>query len=764
MAENKIDFEKREEQVRSVLLRILIGLFIAIASLLFCLTIPFYPTSFAVVLALVLGGLAYRAPALSLGLMFLLNIPGYVYQGGFHIAIVVVVGLIFLAVTIWCIGRQGACLVIAAGVIAATLMFTPVYFLSIPLLVSVILFRARGVATGSPAAILVFLAIYNPFLVSNLHVTAPTDVVPLFQVVEFTPKEPVFTIEVGHMISQLRTAAGSNVDVYKYLTIYWPLISVGRVLGVVLYFIIAFSLYGAFGTLSALRWLGSRDIGSRYLTWIAPTLSLLIADAAFLLPLSSLATSFRYTTGLDASHTTFLVLATVGIGGAGSAIEFWLKTRDVSLELRQNLNLLIPTIKGKRGDLQGKLISIRTLAPRIDLNSEDQLLAVCDQELGYVEGRVGVIPAEDLQEKIKFFTEAQQGLQKGGGEVERKLLQFYDESKERYDTAIARVRELGLGGVDVLQGLTMAELTPLGFERIMAELAKLNEAFDKLGQYLIAGAKESSLLISGEVDREFKLFGLEIAQNYLDTHHSQDAVDSVLAAFVSMREILDKAASDVSPGLAALARTWETIIEKEAIPTIKMVGDRKLLNSLLGLEPSIAGLTASGKEKRAFAELVQLVRIIKELNDAISFVNAQLLEKISEQVKVIESKVPSGFEWGKNEMVLHKLSEARQRAPKEPKQPSLGASLMNVELALKSIGEAASLIQQYIFENEFLINYSSMESLINFDLEKQATVSVKELPVKEKYASRYLGLYARHHYDRVSFDGGLGILRTVEPT
>ena len=89
---------------------------------------------------------------------------------------------------------------------------------------------------------------------------------------------------------------------------------------------------------------------------------------------------------------------------------------------------------------------------------------------------------------------------------------------------------------------------------------------------------------------------------------------------------------------------------------------------------------------------------------------------------------------------------------------------MNIEMALKSIGEAASLIQQYIFENEFLINYSSMESIINFELEKQANVSIKELPVKEKYASRYLGLYARYHYDIASFDSRLGILRSVEPT
>lgn len=760
MAENKIDFEKQEEQVRSILLRILIGVFVAFASGLFSLVIPFYPTSFAVILAIVLGVLAYRAPALSLGLMFLLNLPGYLYQGGFNPGIVVIVGLIFLASTIACMGRQGACLVIAAGVIAATLMFTPVYFLSIPLLVCVILFRARGVATGSPAAILVFLAIYNPFLVSDLQLKAPTDIVPLFQMIEFTPKEPIFTIEFGHMLSRLKEAAGSNPDVYKYLTIYWPFTSVGRALGIVLYLITAFSISAAFVTLSALRWLESRDIGSRYLPWIAPSLSLLIADAAFLLPLSSLTASFTYTTTLDSSHAAFFVLATVGIGVAGSTIEFWLRTRDVSLGMRQNLNFLIPTIKSRREELQDRITSIHILAPQIDFHSEDKLLAVCDQELGYVEGRVGIIPTVDLQDKIKFFTEAQQNLQKSNGEIERKLLQGYDESRERYDTAIGRVRDLGLVGVDIFHGLTIAELGPLGFERTMGEVARLNEAFDKLGQYLVDVAKESSLLIGSEVDREFKLVGLEIAQNYLDTHHSQEAVDSILAAFVSMREVLSKAASDISQGLAALERTWSTAIKKEAIPTIRMIGDRKLLNSLLGLEPGVARLTASGNDKRSFAELVQLVKIIKELNDAIAYVNAQLLERIKEQEKVIESKVPTGFDWGKNELVLLRLSEAGQRVPKEP---SLGASLINVELALKSIGEATNLTKQYLFENEFLVNYPGIESLINLKLEKQATASMKELPVKEKYAGRYLGLYARNHYDRVSFDTHLGILKTVEP-
>lgn len=777
MAENIVDFEKQEEQLRSILLRILIGVFIALASVLFSLIIPFYPASFAIILALALGALAYRAPVLSLGLMFLLNMPGYTYQGGFGVVLVVAVCLVFLAATLSCLNRPGACLAIATGVIAAVLMFTPVYFLSIPLLVSVILFRARGVATGGVTAILVFLAIYNPFLLYNVDLGKPPVDVPLFGRVQFEFNASIFSIELGRMFKELKDAMGTGPEVAKFLDFYYfffsgrpspenPKVLVyapsGRMLGVVLYLIIAFSIFSAFAVLSAFRWLESREFAKKYLPWIAPTASLLIADAAFLIPLSTLSASFRYTTTLKADTTLLFILGTVGIGIIGSIIEYRLKTRDVSLELRQELHLLLPEIKKTREELQNKLSSIRSVAAQADFHSEDKLLTVYAQEMGYIDGRVGSIPTQDLSQKIALFTDMQQNLRKSYGEAEQKLTQFYNESKEKYDIFISRVKDLGLFGIEVFQGLSAAELSQLGFERAMQEQAKLDEYFDKVGEYLVTIAKESSLLISAEVDREFKPLGLEIAENYLKTRHSQEAIDSALAALISMKEVLDKAALGLNPRIAAVTHTWETVIKSEAVTTMRMVGDGELAQSLLGLKPGLDKLSVCDREKRSFTELIQLVTTIKELNQYINSVFSQLQARTREQEKVIESKVPSGFDWGKNEAVLQKMTEAQEKLTKTSREASLAASLMNVEQALKSIGEATELIKQYIFENEFLINYSNIEYLITLKLEKDGAVTVKSLPIKEKYAHNYLVLYARKHYDRSTFDSHLGVLKPVE--
>ncbi|MDZ4247000.1 MAG: hypothetical protein U1D67_07760, partial [Dehalococcoidia bacterium] len=298
MEGSRIDFLKEEERLRSILLRILIGIFIALASFLFSLALPFYPTSFAIVLALAVGALAYRSPTLSLAVMFFINMPGYLYQGGFHVAIVVVAGLVFFAATFTCLYRTGACLPVAAGVIAAGLMFTPLYFMSIPLLITVILFRARGIGTGSPLAALVFLAIYTPFLARGADLDTASQVVPLFQQVNFQPQPPIFTVELAVIFDKLRAAPGTDVDLAKFLGIYYLFVRntdlsaaftttqpVGRLLGLVLYFIMIFSIFVAFITHSLYRWLEAQELGTRYhLEWIGPTLSLVIADVAFLVP------------------------------------------------------------------------------------------------------------------------------------------------------------------------------------------------------------------------------------------------------------------------------------------------------------------------------------------------------------------------------------------------------------------------------------------------------------------------------------------------
>ncbi len=761
MADKKHDFEQQEERLRSVLLHGLIGFFIALASLLLGLLLPFYPLSFTVIVALALGVLAYKYPAIALGLMFLVNLPGYLYQGGFPIEVVVAAAAVFLAATLTCAGRPGACLVIAAGVIAAVMMFTPIYFLSVPLLVSVILFRARGIATGSPFAILVFLAIYNPFLVLSLKLQQPTDVVPLFQRVIFEPKNPIFTVELAQMAAQLKEAMGASKDVIKYLTIYWPFAPVGRMLGIVLYVDIALSISVAFGTLSVFRWMASHDLGTRYLGWIAPTLSLLIAAAMFILPVSTLAPSFAYTTTLQGNVIALYIMATVAIGIAGSAIEYTLKIRDTTLEQRHRLTSLIPEVKAGQQDLEKKLSSIRELAPQVDFHEEEKFLALAMQETGYMEDRVGALPAADLETKIKLFDDLGDKLKKAHPETEHRLLQYYGESKEKYDTFVARALDLGITGFEVFRGKPAVDLGPLGFDAIKGEQAKLNEAFDNLGKRLVVVGQETAELISGEVDQEFKPFGQDIAQNYLATGHSQEAVDSMLSTFLTMRDILDKAATGVAPRVEGIVKIWETSVKNEAVPTLGMIGDEDLARKMLALKPLLDNVVVSDKQEKYFAKLVLLVKNVRELNEASKTIITQVLARIREREEIIEKKVPTGFDWEKNLYLPQKIAEVHDQLGRKPKEASLPNRLANVELALNSVCEGVALIKQYIFENEFLINFANIQYLISLKVEKDGTVATKDLPVRDKYAHRYLVLYTRNNYDRVTFDSREGLLKTL---
>jgi len=130
---------------------------------------------------------------------------GFIYQLGLPVSFIIVISVILFFTSLFGL-QSGSILGIATGVIAASLMVTPVYFLGILLLVAVPLFRARGRSVGSTAAVIVFVLLYVPLLVYKQNGSGSPF---LFTKAILAVKPPLTFVNFNSIISQLSAAIPS---------------------------------------------------------------------------------------------------------------------------------------------------------------------------------------------------------------------------------------------------------------------------------------------------------------------------------------------------------------------------------------------------------------------------------------------------------------------------------------------------------------------------------------------------------------------------
>ena len=62
-------------------------------------------------------------------------------------------------------------------------------------------------------------------------------------------------------------------------------------------------------------------------------------------------------------------------------------------------------------------------------------------------------------------------------------------------------------------------------------------------------------------------------------------------------------------------------------------------------------------------------------------------------------------------------------------------------------------MKKYVIMNEFITNYSNIESWIDQTLERTGSLTAKELPIRAKYATQYIKLYSKKSNKNFKIDG-----------
>ena len=756
--QDPIELQEQSARLRKIILRILEPLFILIAGLLVFTTLPYFPYELSIIFSIVIAAMAFKMRSTAVLLLFALAMPGYIYQGEFPPLILGIVGGTLFIVSMTCIGAPGTALGVASGTIAAMLMFTPAYFLSIPLVIGVALFRTRGIKVGVAEAILVFLAFYLPFVVPADHIVDPSSgIAPLFGEVDFASKSPASVVELNQIFNHLKDSINANEFIFENIGIYWPIEGSGRLLGFILLFSLIGAIFVAFFALSLIEWFRQRIEEYRYINWLAPTFALLAANLAFLIPIMALKGPFIYSVDLGPLSIFGFLVATVVIGNAGSAIDHWLTRHERLLDLRYRLENQMDEIEETKARLQKQIRTTKSMCPTIDLFAERSISDRCQQEMAFISANIEAMDTETMNEKLKMLSKIQHELNDALQQVSAKLLVYIDDSRHNYRDLTSQAIQFGFS----FDKDAMAHFPKRHFqddEAALEEQQALNEKFHEISNVVISSGIEISQMVKAEVDKEFVDVSMDVAQNLFGSGSYPEAIEAALSSMKTAEHLVNSATSDLASELDKTIKGLQEMIRTSLVPAIEATNDPKLVSSFNAEFVKLEKLRFPAQPGRKLIARLQVVKATRELFEWTNIVIGQLYDKINALEDEIDSMVPSGYSWGKSEFIPPDARELAESRNPRMGRTTLDASMDAIKIAIQTIEEEASIIRHHMAVREFVINYPNIEYLLDEKMRLQRFARVDELPVKENYAMRYLQLYALKHYRDITFDSRTGVL------
>jgi len=745
------DPDRQSLQLPDIFLRLLLAFSLWLASLLLLSTIPYFPDSLCVVIAFALAAVSYKYPIAAMFLMFLVSMPGYIYQGGFPPLMVGIIGGVLLFVVVACEERPGAVLGVVAGVIAAMLMFTSVYYIAVPLFIGVTLFRTRGIRVGSTGAILVFMIFFLPFLVAQNPIP-DSEPAPLFEQVHFSEKSRIDIVELDSMFTHLDDSFDTNEHIVDNIELYWPIGGDSRLIGFVLLFCLSAAIATAFACFALFSAFKRRGHWHDYLDWGAPIIALLIADLIFLLPLITLEEAFDYSTDLGPGTLFGFIASTIVIGAIGAGTENWMYRRERLLDLRQRYQARIPGITQLIAQVQEQIAFLKKLSPRLDLFAETALVEKCHQELDFTADTLETLDTFTLKEKLNRLNLFESELTGVSETATHRLLRSVDEGRQEYMLASSQASEYGLSLGENPYETNSHRSSAADYDSLVDEQVRLNQAFGDLAESLVASGIQITHTIKQEVDPEFVAISIEIARNYLEAGNPQEAVDASLAALTTMDHMVADAALGITERLDDARKNLVQAIESFVIPAVDSVGDAEMAGDLDAHMVKIKGLESAVRSGKRLVDLLEIVRIARELSNWTAVIGTQLAAKISDLEREIDSRLPSGYHWDKSELILSQVDDTLKKLNGKSRRSSLKVNMAAVETAIKNIEQEAVIIRHYTAMREFAINYPNIEYLLEEKLQANGLARVEDLPVRAVYSVRYLRLYAHKHFRQVSFD------------
>lgn len=727
-------------------------IFLAASLILYCL-LPYYPIAMALLLALVPAALGYRWPAAALSLMLLFAAPAYSYQlGGEPWAAYAAVGT--AAVSPLCVRwLPGALIGCLAGVVAGTLMLTPYFYLSLPLLAGVTLVRPRGAAIGGLVAVSVFLALYMPFLFLQQAPASPGETVPLFAQVDYAQQPRLDHIGPDALRAALRGQTDSGVAATTGFSPYFVEGWSG--------FALVIAMLGAFVAIPSALGLSRLTRGSSVaLRGLTPLLSPLTAGLVFLVPLLLLRGPLGYHTGFDEWESIVALAGVVLVlGGVALAAEICLHRRSWRSGLTGSLSVLLLELREPLNVTRERLQQVASVCHKVDLEDEKSSLSQCEEQVALATESLGVMRPRAMHMRRNELLSIRSRLLNLQLGIESKLFRHLDDCGNDFKHAVDGARELGV--MDSPQAARMVSFAhnDHDFDSALAAQRRLNGVFEELAGRLVKAGDMVAAIVKAEFDPELSLPTIDISHGFLDRGQFDEAARIILEDL----RIADGRTENHIAGLAdrtiGTADRLREIIDTRLVAMSELIGDSQSIARCYGAVGELEAAISSVRGSRTLADLVGIVLESHRIADVAMSVVRELANEINNIKADNDRRCPARYGREASGDALRDVQELLASIESALSAESIGARLTAVEQSLHTIEEQAEAVKQHSLTNEFLMNFPIMEHIIDERLRFSQAVESAQLPADAKHALEYLLMYAAKNYSDITVDPRTGTFK-----
>jgi hypothetical protein len=742
----------REMVLRTLLIRVLVVTVFLASSLIIFNLLPFYPSAMSLFLAVVCAAVAYRWPAVALLLMLLFATPAYSYQLGGALWALGAMGAIAVVLPL-CVGKlPGAALGCAVGASAGVLMLTDYYLLSLPLLGGISLLRLKGSTVGAGWGVFTFLGFYLPFLFLTDPALAQGETVPLFLRVEYAQQPTLEHLNLDAIADAFRGATGGGAafpGLSSYFVEKWG--GLALILSTVMAFLAAPAVLNLTSTSDETSILRRRMI---------PLVSLLIMEIVFLAPLQLLGAPLEYHTAFGSWRNVGVLTAImVALGGAGFVMETWLIRRNLRVQLGSDLSILSRELYGLLEDARERLKQVASVCKNKDLEDEKAAIAQCEEKVALTLETMRALGVVRLQTSRNEFANMRSQLCNIQLQLEAKLINYLDDSRHIYDTTVEEAKALGIPVDDDALRATAPLPEESDYDHALREQQHLNDAFKGLATKLVSAGDMLADTVKEEFDPEFSLATIDIGHGFLDQERFEDASRTILEDLQIIDGRIENSIVDLADRIIGMAGKSRDVIVNRLIPVFEAIGDSE---SLAECQHTVAELEALAKSVEGSRTLADLIAIVEESRKLANLTTATV-DGLSRRITALESdndeRCPPKYDWGKNSRTTADVQQLLNSKESVSSSIAISSRFTVIEMAVRAMEHQAKVVKQYSQASETLINYHNVERMLGEKLSVASAVAGSELPVKPKYATDYLRMYAAKNHDDVILDSRSGVIR-----
>jgi len=753
LLEQQYEIKAAEESFRRLLGRVAVSLIFLASGLIVYYLMPFYPPTMAAFLALVPAGIAFRWPAIALFLLLLFAAPAYSYQ---------------LDVTIWALGilitiaivlpfglsrLPGASAGAAIGAASAVLMLTPYYYLALPLLIGSTALRLRGSTAGGGWAFFIFMAFYLPFLAVAQTSTAEGESLPLFTQIDYAQRSALTNLDLSSLKAAFDGQIGHSFSGFSGLSAYF----VQGWGGVAIIFILLMTIVITPAIVNATRQL---RFGGPTARALAPLVLMLTGALVFLLPLQLLAEPLGYYTGFATSGDIARVVGTmVGVGILAFLAEVWLNRRNLKVDLRTEMSILSLELYDMLDAVKQRLSDIRAIWVGNDLASEKVTINQYEEKIALALESSPAMGLARLELSYNEFRAIESDLPRLREQLEARLREHLEESRQAYRATVQQALALGIPTIEDVIETPPAPDAPDDPDEPLRKQERLNVAFQRLADELVATGDMVAATVKNEIDPEFQLTTIEISHGFLDQGRYEEAARTITEDLQIIDGRIEGSIVELATKVVASTEAFKDVLMRRVLPVLRSIGDSTSAAACESTISSLDTIADSVRDSRTLADIIGIVEQSRKLATLATSTVDKLGERINELEADNNRRCPPKYNWGRNSHTASEIQQLVASAQESSSEPTISGRFRVIENAVQALEHQARAIKQYGQANEFLINYPNIEYIVRDKLSTNKKVASSDLPVQPKYALEYLKMYATAHQGAVILDTKAGVLK-----